>query len=612
MNEDEMGPLEKLLRMIAAAAPQPWYPRQYAETTRFPLDVLLYYLEHLWLDGLLQKGDMSEWSAGLLLSPAGEKVLREPESLRRLRDGEPLEPGDRGGIVRAVFRKPQRPVLTRLLLWANVLWFAWGFYLAQRPPLKAGRAFLATFEHANVAAVNAQQAVLHQTGAVMPDDLVHRQWWRLLSCCFVHIGLIHLACNMYGVYAIGRGAEQMWGRVRYLAIYLLSGFCGSCVALAYGPGAVRGEPPQFVPTLLAGASGALCGILGAEFVWLLLNGRFLPRRIVRRWWWGMVINLLLLGGFSAMANVSALAHGGGLAVGALAAVLLNVQRFSRARWRWLTLLPLAALPWAGYELIQRQRAVSEIWLEAEKHAYQQDLSLRLGQALHEGAEVLKPAAGQSVERQLAATTHALQRLAALEADLPRPGEFRSKDVVAECEKDRATVAELLNDLRQREETLRPLAEREEKRKEEEARQRAKREAEDEQEETAFTRKFWNRVGNTTTTAKKVFAEQAQPQFARKREDRDPATAKAIAEHRSALRLLAADLKAVGEYRSGTAENARRVGLDYVAAMDRLLKMAEDRLAAEAWTQEEADAMKVQEVTAEQRQSDWLKLADEKK
>jgi membrane associated rhomboid family serine protease len=545
-----------VLRIIAAAAPHSWYPRPYAEQTGFPLDVLLYLLEHLWLDGLLQKGETTQAGAGLRLSPAGEEVLRDPEALRRLSTGEPLRPGDRGCIVRSVFRTQRRTGLTRLLLWMNVLWFGWGFYLAQSRH-QAGRAFLETFEHANAQAAKAQQDVLRETGAVEPADLIHGKWWRLLTCCFVHIGLIHLGCNMYGVYAIGRGAEQMWGRVRYLAIYLLSGFCGSCVAMAYSPGLMQGEPPQFIPTLLAGASGALCGILGAEFVWLLLNGRFLPRRAVRRWWWGMAINLVLLTAFSMMANVSALAHFGGVAAGAAAAVMLNVQRFGPPGFRWLALVLLAALPYSGYLLIQRQRAVSDNWALAEKKVYARDYDARREAGDDAYKNAMQPHADLTAERRLDLVLHARRLFEALERDLARTGQYRSPDVI----KDQAEVLEEvrrgLKQLKAREEALQPLAEKEEKRNAEAEKARTKREAVAGEEEKSFDKTFRKRISATAAAAEK----QMNP---------DPPDAAALEVARTALIRLADDLKAAGEYRSKEVERQRQLGLDYVVALQRLL------------------------------------------
>ncbi len=444
MSEESMHPLEVVLRLIAAAAPQPWYPRLHAEKSGFPLDRLHYFVEHLWLDGLLRKGGGTpETGGGVLLSPAGEEVLRDPEALQRLRAGEPLKPDDRGEIVRSVLRVQQWPVVTRLLLWLNILWFAYGLYLAHSRH-NAARDYLSTF--GNGAANPGVNVVRHQIGDVSPDDLIRGDWWRLLSCCFVHIGFMHLGFNMYGVYAIGRNAEQMWGRWRYLLIYLLSGLGGSCVALAYKP------------TILAGASGALCGILGAEFVWLLLNGRYLPRRVVRRWWWGMGLNLLLLGWFSSLANVSALGHGGGLVVGAAAALLLNVQRFGPAGWRWLTLLPLAALPWLGVELIQRQRVVNPDWQRAEERVYARDYDVRFNEADRAYEEAAKPKPGLPPEKQLAAVDKAVRLHEALEIDLTRTSRFRSPEVVSSLKEVREGIEKRLKVLRKRTEALRPAAE----------------------------------------------------------------------------------------------------------------------------------------------------------
>ena len=50
----------------------------------------------------------------------------------------------------------------------------------------------------------------------------------------------------------------MWGRGRFLFLWLAAGFCGSCAAVYL----TKSEAP------LAGASGALCGLLGALGVWV--------------------------------------------------------------------------------------------------------------------------------------------------------------------------------------------------------------------------------------------------------------------------------------------------------------------------------------------------------
>ena len=47
----------------------------------------------------------------------------------------------------------------------------------------------------------------------------HGQVWRLLTCAFLHGGLIHILCNMYALYAIGPQVEILFGRVKYIIIY---------------------------------------------------------------------------------------------------------------------------------------------------------------------------------------------------------------------------------------------------------------------------------------------------------------------------------------------------------------------------------------------------------
>jgi len=76
--------------------------------------------------------------------------------------------------------------------------------------------------------------------------------WRLLTSMFIHIGIIHLAFNMWCLWSLGDMAEHLYGRAVFLTIYLGAGLCGSYLSLAWHP--MRAS---------AGASGAIFGIAGA-------------------------------------------------------------------------------------------------------------------------------------------------------------------------------------------------------------------------------------------------------------------------------------------------------------------------------------------------------------
>jgi membrane associated rhomboid family serine protease len=95
-----------------------------------------------------------------------------------------------------------------------------------------------------------------------PSLVADGQWWRLVTSVFVHVDLLHLFFNMFALWIFGPGLEQLLGRVRFVALYLLSGLAGSvAVHLLSNPG---------TPTL--GASGAVFGLLGAALVVTVRRG----------------------------------------------------------------------------------------------------------------------------------------------------------------------------------------------------------------------------------------------------------------------------------------------------------------------------------------------------
>jgi len=195
--------------------------------------------------------------------------------------------------------------------------------------------------------------IQHSLGAVKGVDLTHGdwiQWLRLLRNCFVHFGLIHLGVNMYSLYAIGPFLEHIWGRTRFLLLYLLSGFAGSCALVISNP-TISG----------AGASGAIWGILASLPVWIALNRRY----ISHSWASGMMRQLLFLfilnAGISLAPGISAAAHFGGGAAGAVAALLLNEERFGSGVGRLLSGVGLLAIPIVCLVVVVRAQTTDPHW-----------------------------------------------------------------------------------------------------------------------------------------------------------------------------------------------------------------------------------------------------------
>lgn len=141
---------------------------------------------------------------------------------------------------------PRLPVITLLLFTANVL-----LYLIE---ISRGVHWLAP----------SIESILRWGGNTAAYSLVD-QPWRLLTSMFLHIGLLHLAMNMYMLLAFGIRAELCFGRVRFLLIYLLSGLIGGLVSALW-----HADPRNQI--IAAGASGALMGLCGAYIAsWLIAD-----------------------------------------------------------------------------------------------------------------------------------------------------------------------------------------------------------------------------------------------------------------------------------------------------------------------------------------------------
>lgn len=116
---------------------------------------------------------------------------------------------------------------------------------------------------------------------VAPFTLVGEPW-RLFTSMFLHIGIIHIALNMYMLAAFGPYVEREFGKVRFILIYVVAGLVGSLASAFWNGynevtqiGIVMGQMVQtHGPKLVvaAGASGALMGICGAFLGRMLASG----------------------------------------------------------------------------------------------------------------------------------------------------------------------------------------------------------------------------------------------------------------------------------------------------------------------------------------------------
>ncbi len=169
-------------------------------------------------------------------------------------------------------------------------------------------------------------------------------WYRLISSAFLHeplstgFGILHILFNMWALWVVGPALERMLGRVRFLAIYLISASGGSVLYSLI-------VPPAAGPAI--GASGAIFGLFGAWFV--------LSRRL--RINAGMIVGLIVINlvlGFT-VSGIAWQAHVGGLIAGsALTAAYVYAPRASRTLVQFGATIVMIALLIVGVVLRDQQ------------------------------------------------------------------------------------------------------------------------------------------------------------------------------------------------------------------------------------------------------------------
>jgi len=108
--------------------------------------------------------------------------------------------------------------------------------------------------------------------------LILGQWWRIVTAMFVHVGIIHLATNMWCLWNLGLLAEPLMGSAGLVSAYILTGAAGNLLSTFvnwwwWNQDWVKYHDPGLFPAG-AGASGAVFGIAGALIV--LLKSKRLP------------------------------------------------------------------------------------------------------------------------------------------------------------------------------------------------------------------------------------------------------------------------------------------------------------------------------------------------
>jgi rhomboid protease GluP len=169
-------------------------------------------------------------------------------------------------------------------------------------------------------------------GANFRPNTLDGEWWRLLTCCFLHIGVFHLLMNAYALLYIGILLEPVIGSRRFLFAYLVTGIAASATSLWWN---------DFVVS--AGASGAIFGMYGVFLA--LLTTKFVSKSARQ----GLLASIAIFVGYNLLnglnGGIDNAAHVGGLVSGGIigyALVLEITLPFLKVR-KWIVPVSVVVL-----------------------------------------------------------------------------------------------------------------------------------------------------------------------------------------------------------------------------------------------------------------------------
>ncbi len=195
-----------------------------------------------------------------------------------------------------MFNKKNNKALTITLLSINIIIFIVMCFLSRGVPF-LGYSF--------------NNRVLKLFGAYKIDWLKAGDYYRLITCAFVHINLLHIICNMYSLYVLGQNIEYFYGKLKFLLIYFYSAIVASLFVVIFGGSAIT-----------AGASGAIFGLLGALLYFGYSYKGYLGNKIISSTMSVIILNLLFT---FASPGISKSAHIGGLLGGLAISYMLGIK-----------------------------------------------------------------------------------------------------------------------------------------------------------------------------------------------------------------------------------------------------------------------------------------------
>lgn len=187
--------------------------------------------------------------------------------------------------------KQKKPIITGLLIIVNVIVFALMYIIGKGS------------EDTNT---------LINFGANIPSLIRGGEYYRLITSGFLHIGIIHILCNMYSLSVLGPNIEHYYGKAKFILVYFYSMIIASLFVMVF----------QNDYSISAGASGAIFGLLGSLLYFSYYYRGYMGNQVIGQIIPVIIINLVI--GFITP-GISNAAHIGGLIGGVCVSYMLGIN-----------------------------------------------------------------------------------------------------------------------------------------------------------------------------------------------------------------------------------------------------------------------------------------------
>ncbi|WP_323704752.1 rhomboid family intramembrane serine protease [Mammaliicoccus sp. Dog046] len=158
-------------------------------------------------------------------------------------------------------------------------------------------------------------------GGLVHFNVVHGEWYRLLTSMFLHADFTHLMMNMFSLIIFGKLIEGALGSIKMFSIYMISGLFAGLLSLSID-----------TVSISIGASGAIFGLIGAFIVFLFTRKHTNKQFVLQTFIGILIISLLAL----FMNNVNHFAHLGGFISGAFIMYIIHLwMNQKQAKWYYV-------------------------------------------------------------------------------------------------------------------------------------------------------------------------------------------------------------------------------------------------------------------------------------